>query len=63
MSKRSCAVCGGAGYVFWLDTIVGYGHGCDGTQESCSSTCPVPVPEEVEVSETCPECFGTGETN
>jgi len=41
--------CDGRGCI----TTMGQGHGCDGTDEVCLVTCPVPVPEQ----EQCQWCY------
>jgi RecJ-like exonuclease len=47
-----CPFCGGDG---WYQET-GSEHGCDGTEEMCIETCPVPVPIQVQ----CQACEGTG---
>lgn len=51
--KETCRQCGGDGY--YVSTTSG--HGCNGTQEDCNRSCPVPVP----VQEPCEMCEGTGQ--
>lgn len=50
LAEASCPNpgCFGQGFT----TVLGSGHGCDGTDEVCARTCPVPVPEQ----EQCQWC-------
>jgi hypothetical protein len=49
---ETCSMCDGQGWTVGIGTD--YGHACDGTEESCSQNCPVPVP--VQVQEQCEYC-------
>lgn len=50
--NEKCNQCGGDGYYVGTTS----GHGCNGTQEDCDKTCPVPIP----IQEPCDLCEGTG---
>ena len=49
MNEEMCPQCGGSG----ADGVRAE-HGCDGTEEMCARTCPVPV------QEMCSCCGGGG---
>lgn len=51
-----CTECDGEGWV--LGVGVESGHGCDGTDEVCAVTCPIPV--QVQTQEECEACGGAG---
>lgn len=43
--ETTCPECDGAGY------STGSDHGCNGTDEDCNITCPVPIQMQCEVCE------------
>lgn len=47
-----CPNCDGKGWVSGIEA----GHGCDGTDEDCARTCPIPL----QTQEGCGECEGKG---
>lgn len=53
---EDCSNCQGDGWTLGIG--VESGHGCDGTDEVCAVTCPVPV--QVQIQEECDECGGHG---
>jgi hypothetical protein len=49
---KSCDNCGGDGYT--VGSTTESEHGCDGTEEMCQRTCPIPV--EVPYQQPCELC-------
>lgn len=50
--EAECFNCNGDGWYQETES----GHGCDGTDEVCAVTCPIPVAVQVQ----CETCGGTG---
>jgi hypothetical protein len=50
--KTMCGGCDGQGWYSGTSA----GHGCDGTEEDCARSCPIPIQIQV----PCSECGGTG---
>ena len=51
-AEKSCENCGGQGFTVTTASV----HGCDGTEESCDATCPVPEAQQ-EQCEICARFF------
>lgn len=53
MDKAICDKCKGEGWYVGSEA----GHGCDGTEESCSQNCPI----QIQVQVGCDDCGGSGQ--
>lgn len=47
-----CSECNGEGWILVNES----GHGCNGTDEDCNRTCPIPIQKQV----GCEYCLGSG---
>lgn len=48
-----CAECEGEGVKIIIVDAYEIGHGCDGTEEDCIRTCPVPIPTQQQEQALC----------
>ena len=47
-----CSECNGEGWILGNES----GHGCNGTDEDCNRTCPIPIQKQI----GCEYCLGSG---